>query len=144
MSYTDLSHFFNSFYFYIYLPIYLFIIFQCLKRCLKFCSDVNLETHGLKTLAVSNSVFYCGWLLIASWWLSTTFKYSIIKIENKTNSVTCSGKIRFLFEYWQVCSFFWLSASPSVKQNNYANLTAELHSLKDLMSIKWPEVPGSE
>ena len=60
MSYTDLSHFFNSFYFYIYLPIYLFIIFQCLKRCLKFCSDVNLETHGLKTLAVSNSVFYCG------------------------------------------------------------------------------------
>ena len=60
MSYTDLSHFFNSFYFYIYLPIYLFIIFQYLKRCLKFCSDVNLETHGLKTLAVSNSVFYCG------------------------------------------------------------------------------------
>ena len=60
MSYTDLCHFFNSFYFYSYLPIYLYIIFQCLKRCLKFCSDVNLETHGLKKLAVSNSVFYCG------------------------------------------------------------------------------------
>ena len=60
MSYTDLSHFFNSFYFYSYLPVYLFIVFQCLKRCLKFCSDVNLETHALKMLVVNNSVFCCG------------------------------------------------------------------------------------